>query len=283
MASKYTPFHVFPLSIVLSLGMVSATVPSVALRPSQTVLMAQNSLSGNWNALTPPNRGLPGGRQEGGGVRGPCPNGSEQITAISPPSDAGLTASESPSFYLYVPATIQLPMEFKLSKYLLSDENAGMGEETEGQEQELYKTRFTLTGEPGVIRVSLPANVSPLEVGENYYWSFSLVCKENAPEANIIRGGWIKRSQLSDPLQQELAQTPLEKRPQFFAREAMWYDTVSSLAQLRHDNPTSEQLSEQWQDLLSSVGLESIAQARFLECCTPQQTQAESPASDRAN
>lgn len=50
----------------------------------------------NWNAFTPPERGVPG-RREGGGTRGiGCPG---SMTALIPESTMGRTASGQPAFF----------------------------------------------------------------------------------------------------------------------------------------------------------------------------------------
>lgn len=256
-ARTHNPLKLLSLSLALSLGMAVSTGFStgvVAQQPSQQSSGTQG-VTGSWNAFNPPNRGLPGGRQEGGGVRGPCPNGSEKMTALSPQTDAGLTASGSPSFLLFVPEGLSLPMEFTLSEYADGNNQA---------EKEVYKTRLTLTGTPGIISVSLPGNKS-LDVGKNYYWSFALVCKENAPEASIIRGGWVQRAEVSPSLQQEIAKASTEKQADIYAREGMWYDTVATLAQLRRNKPEDTTIQARWQALLNGVDLDNLANASFTD------------------
>lgn len=262
MARTKTVLQFIPLSLAVSLGLsVSTGFSTVVLaqQASESTLISQQ-LGGSWNAFNPPNRGLPGGRQEGGGVRGPCPNGSEQLTALSPKTDAGITSSAKPAFYLYVPEGISLPMEFAISEY--PDPN-----NPNAEEKEVYKTKFNLTGKAGIISVSLPEKNSGLEVGKTYYWSFALVCKPNAREASIIRGGWVQRQALSRSMEQEIQTTAKdspEKLPKLFEDEGMWYDAVASLAQLRTQNPDKDNIQKQWQALLDSVELGNLASAQFI-------------------
>ncbi|MCT7951499.1 DUF928 domain-containing protein [Ancylothrix sp. C2] len=262
MARTKSLLQFIPLSLAVSLGVsVSTGFSTVVLaqQASQSTLISQQ-IRGNWNAFNPPNRGLPGGRQEGGGVRGPCPNGSEQLTALSPKTDAGITSLGQPSFYLYVPEGIALPMEFTISQY--PDAN-----NPQTEEKEVYKTTFNLTGKSGIISVTLPEKTAALEVGKSYYWSFALVCKPNAREASIIRGGWVQRQALSGSLEQEIqmaAKNTPEKLPGLFEREGMWYDAVAALAQLRSKNPGKDNIEKEWQALLNSVELGNLATAEFI-------------------
>lgn len=262
MARTKSLLQFIPLSLAVCVGVSVSTGFStvvVAQQASQSFLMSQQ-FGGSWSAFNPPNRGLPGGRQEGGGVRGPCPNGSEEMTALSPKSDAGLTSSGQPSFYLYVPEGISLPMEFNISEY--PDEN-----NPKAEEKEVYKTKFNLTGKGGIIKVSLPEKTAGLEVGKSYYWSFSLVCKPNAKEASVIRGGWVQRQALRSAVVQEMettAKNTPEKLPGLFEREGMWYDALAALAELRSKNPGKANIEKEWETLLNSVELGNLAKAEFV-------------------
>lgn len=262
MARTKSVLQFIPLSLAVSFGLsVSTGFSTVVLaqQTSQSTLISQQ-LGGTWNAFNPPNRGLPGGRQEGGGVRGPCPSGSEQLTALSPQTDAGITSLAQPSFYLYVPEGISLPMQFTISEY--PDAN-----NPKSEEKEVYTTKFNLTGKAGIINVSLPEKTAGLEVGKSYYWSFTLVCKPNAREASIIRGGWVQRQALTPSMEQEIQRTAKnspENLPGLFEREGMWYDAVATLAELRSQNPGKTNIEKQWQALLNSVDLGSLANAEFI-------------------
>jgi len=44
-----------------------------------------------------------------------------------------------------------------------------------------------------------------------------------------------------------------------YAKNGIWYETITTLAQLRRQTPTDSRLTAQWTKLLESQGLESIA------------------------
>lgn len=45
--------------------------------------------------------------------------------------------------------------------------------------------------------------------------------------------------------------------------EGIWYETISILAQLREEQPEDSNLFSIWETVLTSVGLESLAQAEL--------------------
>jgi hypothetical protein len=74
--------------------------------------------------------------------------------------------------------------------------------------------------------------------------------------------GWIQRTELSSELKAKIEQvTPLEQA-KLYATARVWLDTLMLASQLRSSQPA------EWEELLKSVGLNEIAQAKVLECCT---------------
>ncbi len=63
----------------------------------------------------------------------------------------------------------------------------------------------------------------------------------------------------------KLAQANSIEKAAIFGNAGVWYDTVSSLAQLKTINPKDSAIAANWEGLLSSVGLEKIAKAEFVE------------------
>lgn len=207
-----------------------------------------------------PRRGAPGGHPQGGASRGNCPVASPQLTALVPilPKTPdrpdvtpvwALTVSDRPTFWFYVPypLTGDLAMEF-----VLQDE----------QGKYLYQTPLAQSGStPGVVSVTLPATVSPLEVGKRYHWYFLIYCTPSNP---MFVDGWIERkpNASSQPiLSREQAQR--------YAANGIWYDALTTLAQLRRQKPKDSTLTQDWTNLLQSAGLGAIAPASIADCCIP--------------
>jgi hypothetical protein len=203
----------------------------------------------------PPNRGLPG-RREGGGTRGcwtstnpnPNPTGQNRLTAIVPAQNLGYTLSEYPTLFVYVPAAFSA--KAAAAELILTDD----------QDNEIYRASFSTGNQSGILRISLPAeaNMAPLEIGRDYRWSFALVCDPNDPSGNLVVDSWIQRIQPSAELAAAIATASPADLPALYAQSGIWYEAIASLAD-PYRQPADEAIVAQWQNLLNSVGLGSIA------------------------
>jgi hypothetical protein len=179
------------------------------------------------------------------------------------PGNQTLTVAANPTFFVYVSETTAKSAEF----LLFND-----------QDNEVYQATLQLptvpsfsVSTPGIVKVSLPANVS-LETGKTYRWGFQLYCRNaNAkPDAeqnynNLLVEGWIQRTELSPDLKTKIEQaTPLEQA-KLYAKARIWSEALMLAAQLRSSQPA------EWEELLKSVGLTEISQAPFIEYRTPEQ------------
>lgn len=250
MARKKSLLQWLPVSMALSLGFLASTsVPVLVKAESGPMSIAQN-ITGDWNAFQPPKVGLPGQRQDGGGVRGgnntTCPTGSS-LTALMPSTNIGLTVSETPSLFWYVPATAPVTMEF-----VMRDETGKVIDEQ----------TLTVTGTAGIVSVN-PSK--PLEVGKSYHWFFSMICNPADRAGDRFVGGWIKRVESSSTLTQDLEAAIPRDRPAIYARESLWFDTVASLADLHRNNTSDAGIAAQWQELLKSVDLDILAKEPFVK------------------
>jgi Domain of Unknown Function (DUF928) len=232
--------HLAALSVVVTA--IAATVPSL-----QTPVQAQSQpipSSQNVN-FQPPDVTAPGNRQ-GGTHRGngACPAGLS-ITPLVPVSNIGLTNSESPTFFVYVPQT-SAQIEFTLL--------------TENEDEVVYETAFKIE-KPGLVGVSVPAagKTKSIEAGKRYVWSFSMICDQNDRSADLVVKGWVQRIQPQPNLNSDLSNPDPMTLASVYAKNGIWYETVTTLAKLRNQTPSDSRLTTQWTKLLESQGLESIA------------------------
>jgi peptidoglycan hydrolase-like protein with peptidoglycan-binding domain len=210
--------------------------------------------------VTPSNEGAPGNR-EAAATRAPCPNleGKPPLTALIPATYIGLTTSDRPTFWFYVPYSpkLQRPVEFVL--YGTDNNN------------EIYKTTLRLQNTPGIVSLNLPETVPPLESGKKYKWRFSFLC--NLADRAEIRSveGWVKRVTPNPKLQRQLESAAPRSRIALYAANGFWYDTLSAIAQLRRTSPQDATLAANWASMLQSVGLDEITSAPIVACCTREQ------------
>lgn len=276
MACKKSPLHTAAFSLLLSLSqvVVPAGFPISAqalngptnniYRPAQPQLPAHwhtvqppsqtgsrtstQQAAAPWNRFQPPEQGVPG-RREGGGTRGPeC-----GTTALIPQSTMGRTVSAKPTFFYHVPAAIDKTIQFELA-----DES----------DKTLYKKSFRLvTSGPGIVSVSLATdpNSPPLEAGKNYHWYFTIKCNPRNDREDVLVSGWIERIALSPTLKTQLDAASERDRLSIFAQQALWYEYIATLANLRLSSPRDAGLTLKWSELLNSVELGKIAQQPLIQ------------------
>ena len=133
----------------------------------------------------------------------------------------------------------------------------------------VYRTILSLPEIPGIASITLPETVTPLEIGKKYTWIFNLIC--NSANTDAIIGpvkGVVIRESLSSEIESQLeaAETP-RARVIVYGLNGLWYDALTTLAELYRQERSDETLSADWADLLEDVGLSEIASEPLVECC----------------
>lgn len=255
---SFLKFATFFLALPLAFG-ISIHLPATLRAMSQ--LPSNQGLPNTWGAYEPDaSIGKPG-RREGGGTRGPCVKNSANyhLTSLVPANSFGTTLAEYPTFFVYVP-TIKEQEKPQL-EFALKTEN----------DMVIYKTNFTIARSPGVVSVSLPAsaNLPRLEENKNYKWSFTLICNPEDPSdrsSNSDVKGSIRRVRLNPTIVQQLEGATLPRdKVVAYTTAGIWFDALSTLAELRRATPSDPTLEKDWKNLLQSVGLETIASEPLLQ------------------
>lgn len=205
----------------------------------------------SWKDFEPPNRATPG-RRHSDSVR--CPRCSNNVIALIPQSTMGRTLLAPTTFLYYLPETIDKKVEFEFE---WADES----------DRTIYKTSFRMiTQAGGIVSVNLPAeNVASLEVGKNYLWYLTIKCNPNDRELNDV-SGWINRVEMTADLKSQLDMVESERdRLSIYAKELLWYEYISTLANLRLSQPNDLELKAKWVELLKEVELEKIAKEPLLQ------------------
>ncbi len=209
----------------------------------------------------PPGEGMPS-RTAGGGSRGQCPSVAEGTTpplmalvpAFSTQKETaikGLTVAATPTFFFYVP---QIPATE--AAFSLKDEN----------NNDIYQTRLAISNQAGIVSIQLPKDTPPLKIGQTYRWSFGVICNaENNQEPKVVFvTGEVKRTEPDAMLQAKLQQAEPLEQAKIYAENGIWFESLTTLAQLRQTQPMDGTLTEQWKQLLESVGLDAIANQPFV-------------------
>lgn len=213
-----------------------------------------------------PKKGLPGRRENGGTRRESCMSGELPLLALLLPStNIGLTTAPYPRFFWYTPKNTAQKVNFTLHKV----------NET-GQRTLVYNTSFQPSRESGVTSLALPSqrNLAPLEINQLYQFSVSLICgQDTSPNSVITVYGWVQRVAVSNNVESTLKQLSPKERISVYAEQGLWFDLVSTLADLCACNPSDPTLLATWVSVVKQTALykaEAIAQQPLLQKCSSQ-------------
>ena len=124
----------------------------------------------------PPGEGEPEHTAGGGSRNDETCLEESKFVALEPDAD-GEAAENLPIFSVYIP-----PTSAKAAIVHVEDANRNS----------LYYDRLPLSGEPGILSLSLPKNVLKIEADSRYYWSLSVMCTERLDPNDPILEGWLE-------------------------------------------------------------------------------------------
>lgn len=233
------------------------------LRPSSLTSRLSDQIPGQWGFRAPRGPGAPAPVNTlSGGTRGNgCKPGEKPPVSLVPFTSVngamlkkGTTIAEYPTFFWHMPETSASAAEFVIS-------------DTKGDD--VYRAQYALAqsgqaglGTPGIMSITLPAyaNLSPLNVGEEYYWTLALICNPLDRSGDVRAEGWIERVQPDPSLVNRLQQATPQERVGLYANAQLWHETLTTLNELRRDSPNSTDFAAAWDKLLTAAGLDLIAQ-----------------------
>ncbi len=203
--------------------------------------------AGSTVTFNPPRGGAPQ-QTRGGASRGDT---EPQLIALTPHSASGLTLKAYPTFFVYIPPTAAQKAFFSLR------DEAG---------QVTYQTTLSIADLPiasgGILRVDLPDNAPALQVGKSYQWGIALLTSGKLRPDSPFITSWIQRRQPSTIIAD--AEPSLENAA-LYGSSGIWYDALSTLADLRQQQPNDVELTTIWQNLLNSAELNSVPSALLLK------------------
>ena len=205
-------------------------------------------------AFEPPNGDKPlatsGGASRGEQCIADVQNSKIPITPILPAINQRLTVASHPTFLIHIPETSAKQVFFKI----------------EAQNQELsYQTTLPISGNAGIIKITLPSDAPSLAIGQNYQWALALICGDTLKPDSPIANGSITRIQPEAELKQQLSSMTEIEQATFYIESGIWYEAIMTIAQLKQEQPDNAKLVSIWQEILGSVGLNNIAKAEFVE------------------
>jgi hypothetical protein len=182
-----------------------------------------------------------------GGVRG---EDLAKVIPLIPANSYGRTVSGRPTFLVYLPPTASQEVFFSLQD---ADRNHH------------YQKTFNISGQGGIVEITLPEDAPELEIGKEYVWFFAPISPDGILQPdNYSVTGWVKRVESPVPSDQVSSLTPI-KLATIYAQEGIWYDTLAVLNAAKLAQPDDVTLASEWKDLLQQVGLEAIADQPLAE------------------
>lgn len=206
----------------------------------------------------PPGQDAPE-KTAGGGTRGGnCPavvgaaTETTPLTLLLPESGLGLTVNDRPTFMAYVPPSKAAEVEFTIR---------------DDKEEYAYRTNVAVDGNGGVVSISLPENLPPLEAGKDYMWSVAMICAPSDRMQDVVARGFIRRVEADSNLTSQLANMDPLSQADAYGKQGIWFENLNVLAELRKAQPTNPDLAASWEKLLRSeaVKLEAIAGADLVD------------------
>jgi len=209
------------------------------------------------NLFNPPrnrNSGAAAGRQFAGAGRDLCPPTSTPLTALVPNTNLGLTLDANPTLWFYIPYAAPQGYE---TEFVLID----------AEENDVYKQTFALPEEPGVISIPVSEQVA-LEAEASYRWVISITCNPENRSGDATVNGWIQRIDQED-LESQIAAATLEDKMLLYSENDLWYEILTTLAQLRRNQFNDTEIEAAWREFLIAAGFnEAVASAPVTFCCT---------------
>ena len=170
------------------------------------------------------------------------------MLAVTPANFYGLTISERPTFMTYLPSSSAHQAVFRLK---------------DASQSIVYEQTIPLDGEAGILTIQLSDEAPALLIDQYYQWFVTLQTETYLTPASPFVDAWVKRIEPTESIVQAQVSGDSLAIAETLAQSGVWYDTSALLATI-----TSEQNSEvmvaHWAELLSSVGLNDLAEVPLL-------------------
>ncbi|MEM9088817.1 MAG: DUF928 domain-containing protein [Cyanobacteria bacterium P01_F01_bin.53] len=201
-------------------------------------------------------RGAPA-RTAGGGTRGGlCEGGDwmqQSIKALVPSNNVNTFVSEQASLRVYLAEGFE---DKAVEIYVQNPRTqAAVHQET---------IDLSSIGGSGIVQVNLPATNATgaplLEQNQDYFWELAIICNANDRTQDYIVQGLMHRLAPSPALTEALGNNnTLAEQAALYAEAGIWQETLSIAASQQTAQP------ELWSALLTSVGLEDLANSYIAE------------------
>ncbi|WP_228058666.1 DUF928 domain-containing protein [Nostoc sp. LEGE 06077] len=211
------------------------TLPTTLGKPKRTVQSGTRVRLRLPPSLGNPNRRVPAA------TRGEtCVAKKQNLTALIPQSNLGLTTLGNPTLYFFIPQNAANSLELVIQN-------------DDGNGQIVYQQKYQPNTQAGIVGIHLPPDT--LAVNQKYKWNFSIICNSKDPSLSKIVQGTIQRFE-NPSLMNKIAQATPQERVLLYAEAGIWHDALDTLARLRYSRPNDLKLKADWEALLTAPGVE---------------------------
>ncbi len=210
----------------------------------------------------PPNRGTPGTASAGASRTDVA---LTALVPIEPTATGGYTTLEQPTVWFYNPYGAAPADPLKQSqlvglKLTLKDDQAKV----------VDSIMVPLPAKAGLLSVRF-AKTMKLQPDRPYRWSLQARVQQPSSEVPeiIVVDGWIQREMPTATLVQALKTATLKEQFQIYRQNGIWFDALTSLAELRSQCRLDPALEKEWVNLLSSANLPKPVINCSLGTCKP--------------
>ncbi len=241
-------FHKLSLILAIVLGFISLTSYSKSVladsssQPTHAELIqVKSSEDENHKNIDFSGTGRPND-QTAAGSRDSCEGMNEKELTALVPKNNGLTISEYPTLWIYIPNESK---NVRYSELVLQNEKEGT---------EIARIPYELQETPGIVSVTIPPKPEySLKTNTIDRWYFTVICN-NRKRYSV--GGFIQGVTL------DFAEHNAEHNYDSYLNNGIWYDALTDLAERLRLDPEDLKLRKDWTDLMNAkgVGLEQLAE-----------------------
>jgi Domain of Unknown Function (DUF928) len=243
-----TSLQASSIAVLLCAISIAELIPPATALPSQGTLIAASRRRLRFRVGVRPSR-----HRVGGYSRAALCSNQQMLTALVPPpqSQEGVsdkaatvdkTTAERPTFFVHLPALSPTTAQFTL--------------QNEAGTEQLHSVKFKLTGKPGLVGITLPANAPALKVGQKYVWQVAVACDPEDASNTIVVSSWVERVKTAGSGGAAAAD---------LAEQGIWQDSLALLALQRYQKPSDRAVAEDWAALLEDAGLAQFKQAAIVQ------------------
>jgi hypothetical protein len=121
--------------------------------------------------------------------------------------------------------------------------------------QSIYQSDVTIPKIAGMVSLTIPTTIAPLETGKPYHWYFKLYCRPGSPPDSFV-DGWIQREALTPMLTQQLKTATRSQQVKLYNDNGFWFEALNTAVELRRTDSSDAE----WVKLLGSIGLETLVE-----------------------